>query len=96
MPQNSCHLIQLRLICMQTKKEERISEKDQVENTTHRYLKSIWHHNKVLAQFIDFETGRCLTCGHVHSFHNLNEGISKPHNKKISSPFLDRLFWEVI
>jgi hypothetical protein len=50
---------------------------------------------KILAQFIDFETGGCLTCGHVHSFHNLDEAISRRRQNNINNnQSLDKLFWE--
>jgi len=79
---------------MQQKKEEKVCE-NQAENTTTAYLKSIskrYQYKNILAQFIDIETGACLECGHVHSFHNIDEAIKR--RDKLQSAYLDRLFWE--
>ena len=49
---------------------------------------------KTLAQFIDFDSGECLACGHVHhSFHNIDETEKRRKNNNNTSPYLDRLFW---
>jgi len=66
---------------MQQKKEE----KRQVEDTTTSYLKSIaqryQYNDKILGYFIDVETGYCLDCGLVHSFHNLDEAIRREYRR---------------
>jgi hypothetical protein len=85
-----------------SKEKGEISEEDrQVKNTTTVYLKSkgiadIYRYRKednldrVLAQFIDIETGICLECGLVHGFTNIDEARKR---RKNNSPYLDRLFW---
>jgi hypothetical protein len=81
---------------MQTERKG-ISEEDQAKNTTTTYLKSISRRyqykddlEKILAQFVDIETGVCLQCGHIHGFTNIDEAKRRRENK---SPYLDRLFW---
>jgi hypothetical protein len=79
---------------MQQKKEE----ESQVEDTTTAYLTSIARRyqytdtdtEKILAKFIDLETGVCLECGLVHGFTNIDEA----RRRQNKSPYLDRLFWE--
>jgi hypothetical protein len=83
---------------MQQKKEER----RQTEETTTSFSRSISKRyqytdnkkdflEKILAQFIDIETGVCLECGQVHGFTNIDE--ARRRRQKNNSPYLDRLFW---
>lgn len=76
-------------------KEKGISGKDSEEYTPTNYLR-IEDTIKILAQFINVETGQCLQCGLVHSFTNIDEAIKRrqrENNTTSSSPYLDRLFW---
>jgi hypothetical protein len=59
----------------------------------YRYIPEENDLEKVLAQFINLETGVCLECGVVHGFTNIVEA-NRRHQKNNSSPYLDRLFWE--
>jgi hypothetical protein len=83
---------------MQQKKEE----SQTTEDTTAAYLKSIyWRYRyrddleKILAQFINLESGYCLTCGLVHGFTNIDEARRRQNeSNSYSTKNLARLFWE--
>jgi hypothetical protein len=101
--QVSSHSIQIAQICMQQKKEER----RQAEDTTTSFLRSkgtagIYQYSpenddldKILAGFIDVDTGACLECGQVHN-NSIRIGTRRRGWRKNDSPYLDRLFWDEV
>jgi hypothetical protein len=81
--------------------QEKKEERRQTEETTKQYLKSIARRHqykddleRVLAQFIDIETGACLECGQIHGFTNIDEANRRERRTDNNSSSLEKLFWE--